>query len=954
MQRKDNYLHAMDNPPVQTYPRPPLHQQPNQSYPALQSHAVGPNGNSVMVNGPYLPRPLENTSVPLRSAVPASLPLSGHVRSNSSTPVGDQFRSPTSYHSTTGSTYGSMSNLNRSNSEGQYYRDASNNGYDTSSTVRGMSIPTSDSSQRHSSFGSMNSAKFQSPVSLNTHAVRSTTQPTTSPAQYRSTGPTSYAPPPHTYPAHPNPGQSTYPKHQPFSSLAALPPSIFTLPQTTPPGIQPNCTTSPTALDTQGSHDPALTDSTQMDSPQNEIMPIFGGEGYAQSPSAMADGFAEWLFNPHYSSDSSDRGRHDSLSLGPSAYMDIAGNASANGYQVPTIPPQHAMSVTSILDSALPQTILSEEKRQQLLHVIGSRFNEKDHAAIRKQKETLLQGANGRGDNHVLSLRMMETYIGSYWYHFHPQMPILHRPTFSADRAQNLLLFAVIAIGASCLDKRWGQAATQAAAELANFLAWHLRGELFSEADFRPPAKLWVFQTLLLLEVYEKMYSTRVLHERAHIHHATTLTLMRRGSSLRGRSALDSPPTLRDEKGGKSDSSSPHAVADTPDKWWNHWITNEATRRVAFAAFIIDSTHATMFGHGATMVAHEMRLPLPCDEALWSANSGVEVGRIENSLREAGIKPINFLDGIKQTLSGQSVRTNSFGRSALMAGLLSVSWHMHQRDMQVSSLGPKLGVKVPWRGALTKAFDYWETDFDCAITKPATGASCSPLNNPPGKLDEENIFESRTVLHHLAHMAMHVDIVKCQIFAKAHRLLGRTITPADYNSAQRNIREVWVLKPSARDATFYALRFLSQVLAPDLSIQHHSASPSSRKKTDVVGIGIDQENYSARDDSSLNRPWVLYFAALIVWSYGYALDGPIRNPPTLNTAAERTNDMRAFFKRVADVKGPEELSGLRERNRCMGMLMLLREMLRKCRWELMHEAAGLLGNCIDMLRGVDR
>ncbi|CRK37090.1 hypothetical protein BN1708_020204, partial [Verticillium longisporum] len=87
----------------------------------------------------------------------------------------------------------------------------------------------------------------------------------------------------------------------------------------------------------------------------------------------------------------------------------------------------------------------------------------------------------------------------------------------------------MITIGAACLDKTHGQQVTKAGAQLSNFLAWHLRWEIFMDVNFRPPAKLWVFQTLLLLELYEKMYSTRELHERAHIHHATTITLMRRG-----------------------------------------------------------------------------------------------------------------------------------------------------------------------------------------------------------------------------------------------------------------------------------------------------------------------------------------------------------------------------------------------------------------------------------------
>jgi hypothetical protein len=195
----------------------------------------------------------------------------------------------------------------------------------------------------------------------------------------------------------------------------------------------------------------------------------------------------------------------------------------------------------------------------------------------------------------------------------------------------------MMAIGASCLDKIHGYEVTQASAELSNFLAWHLRWEIFNDYHFRPPVKLWVFQALLLLELYEKIYSTRALHERAHIHHATTITLMRRGSSLIGRSALDSPPSVRHDKQGVNDSTS---GANAPDECWNHWITNEATRRAAFAAFVIDSTHATMFGHSTVMVVHEMRLPLPCDEALWTATNSAEVGRIEASLHANGVKPI--------------------------------------------------------------------------------------------------------------------------------------------------------------------------------------------------------------------------------------------------------------------------------------------------------------------------
>lgn len=681
-------------------------------------------------------------------------------------------------------------------------------------------------------------------------------------------------------------------------------------------------------------------------------MPVFGAEGYNVSPSIQPDDLVTWLFNNETSASAVSPGgqQRGSMSNGPTSFMDNSGNMSALAYSMggssiggqygSAIPQQQPiMAVTSILDPDLPQMILSEEKRQQLLEVIGGRFNETDHAPVRKQKEALFEGDQEK-ESHVLSLRMLQTYIGSYWYHFHPQMPILHKSTFSADRAQNLLLIAVIAIGASCLDKIHGLSITKAGAELSCFLAWHLRGEVFMDADFRPPAKLWIFQTLILLEIYEKMYSTRVLHERAHIHHATTLTLMRRGSSLMGKSALDSPPSLKEDKPGPATNGVYRAAfAFSPDEWWNHWITSEATRRVAFAAFIMDALHATMFGHGAIMNANEMRLTLPVDEALWSATSGGEVGKMEANLSASGIRPTPFLEALKRTLSGETVRTNSFGRTALMAGLLSLTWHMTQRDLQVTSLGvSRLGGKDIWRGPLTKAIDFWKRDFDESVAHESATTS-TPSYSRSGKLDEENIFESRTVLHHLAHMAKHVDVVQLQIFAKAGRLLGRTITPQDYINAQKRIKEKWARSAAARDATFYALKFLCQVLLPDAD-----NSTSAARSAGFSG-------YSARDDFLLNRPWVLYFAALTVWSYGFALDGPMRSPPVFRTFEDQSHDMGMFLQRVGGVELPDGLMDMHDRNACMGMLLILRDMFRRCRWELLHEAAHLLSNCIELLKG---
>jgi hypothetical protein len=207
---------------------------------------------------------------------------------------------------------------------------------------------------------------------------------------------------------------------------------------------------------------------------------------------------------------------------------------------------------------------------------------------------------------------------------------------------------------------------------------------------------------------------------------------------------------------------------------------------------------------------------------------------------------------------------------------------------------------------------------------------------------DDTIFESRSVLHHLAHMASHVDIVDCQIFAGAGRLLGRSITPKDYSGAREKMTERWATKASARDATFYALKFLCLVLISD------DGRPAQGGQSNF----INTSDYSARDDFLLNRPWVLYFSALVVWSYGYALDGPITPPPPAHTSvAEQQQDMRDFLDRVGGVRAPDDLDQMRDRNRCMGLLQVLRDSFLTTRWELLHEAANLLDSCIEKLRG---
>lgn len=362
----------------------------------------------------------------------------------------------------------------------------------------------------------------------------------------------------------------------------------------------------------------------------------------------------------------------------------------------------------------------------------------------------------------VPNLEVLNDCLYEYWEYISPRVPIIHQPTFFCNLCPPLLLLVMIALGGASLHGRHGagngngNGAGAGALSLEKLGAFadstitSIRWEILTADEASPPVALWVAQALLLLEFYEKMYSSRRLHERSHIYHSATLTLLRRGSPLIGRSGSESPPDETSLSSAMTTPSVPMGHADhtlhtraqqqvqaQPQQpsdwhdWWIRWAETEAMHRVVFAAFCFDVTHAAMFGHAADMAPHEIRLPLPCDDNLWSAWKPDDVRKLDTDLRMYGVKPIFFLDGLKRALHGQEVKTHSFGRMIIMSGLLSVGWHLSHREKHVALLdlkSPSSEAHDKWRTILLGAFDNWKQSFDMA--RGASGAASSLSGEP--------------------------------------------------------------------------------------------------------------------------------------------------------------------------------------------------------------------------------
>jgi hypothetical protein len=640
------------------------------------------------------------------------------------------------------------------------------------------------------------------------------------------------------------------------------------------------------------------------------------------------DNFAAWLF------DSPNSQEQDFESWANLPFVDFGMNYSpANIWEYdfhgPTLLPTQEPSAPFFNDiTPLDQHIrIQEHRRDRIVTMIASFYVKKRPPNMQEnQRETsVLYNLAGQTFPNVTA-KVLENCMSTFWRDLSPQMPIIHQPTFSASESNMLLLLAMIALGASQIVRLQAKGVCRDYQELADLIATSLRWEILTDDEAQPPVHLWVAQSLLLLELYEKMYTTRQLHERAHIHHTSTLTLLRRGSPLVGNdtdSSSQMPTRCTTPDPGTNSTRRPRE----PDsvEWWRHWVRSESMRRVVFSAFAMDALHAVSFGHEAGLFPYEVRVQLPCDDALWNARSPEEVQRLEATFSMHGIKPINFLDGLKRCLHGQDVPSHQHARLILVAGLLSVGWHIHRREKSLHFLEtiPSPSEQSRWRSLLLNAYDHWRRSFEDAL----------------GPKKNEERFADPSVLFRLANITTYVDNLDLQIFAGSKRLLGRKVSDRDYAAVVQR-QKAWAGQPTARIAVLHAFKLLFETFVHNPNCLENPG-------------GLHPKEYSCRADPCLYRPWMLYLAGLTIWAYQHAShlrsgslvrQLPSTDPATLPIVACQ------YILSCASSDNPEELLMTATSDEgCAAVMKLLADDFALAESELLLEASKRLQECGKML-----
>lgn len=470
----------------------------------------------------------------------------------------------------------------------------------------------------------------------------------------------------------------------------------------------------------------------------------------------------------------------------------------------------------------------------------------------------------------------LKCFFDSYFSNYNAHFPILHQASFALQDTPPLLLVAILTLGATLSPDPSHYRTSERIHE-------SLRWLIFSSGSFQPPAPVWCLQALLLVQAYEKMFSTRRHHEMAHIFHGAVITLMRRGGSYSSDGTVDSNN------------------ASSAERAWHLWVEQESFKRVAYFAFIMDAQHSSIFGHTPALSVSDVRLSLPCADEVWDSSSPSSWKKALSKAAPA----VQFLQTLRALLARRPMPStcSPFARFVLLHGLFNVTKHMQARDLMASDIetGRSSDHGVESTPPSTVGDDNWKEILDKAIDT----WSFSLMSQQPSLS-----LEAARPLHRMAHVTIYVNLIDFHTFAGAPSLTGSSTTRDGYTKARRRI-QMWCERPIARRTLSHCILLIQETM-------------------------FTRKQYRASKDNIALRPWCLYHATLILWAFGILTEG--KSVEKISAEDYLVHMLSGLMDHHTQLKGT---------NRTLGLISVVKDSLSDCRWELLQEACTTLGKLID-------
>jgi hypothetical protein len=167
--------------------------------------------------------------------------------------------------------------------------------------------------------------------------------------------------------------------------------------------------------------------------------------------------------------------------------------ASSPPDKVPGLRNGHVLpdAYIALSDPKLP--VISTEARDNLLREISQ-----SHPTRPDESEIL-------SCDPLLSLSSLQHYCDLFFTRFNKSYPLIHQATFNADDVHTFLLMSILLLGATYSDKE--------AHLLAICIHDIMRPLIHSSKEFSTKPKLWMLQTILLVECFGKSRAGQKQHE---------------------------------------------------------------------------------------------------------------------------------------------------------------------------------------------------------------------------------------------------------------------------------------------------------------------------------------------------------------------------------------------------------------------------------------------------------
>lgn len=387
---------------------------------------------------------------------------------------------------------------------------------------------------------------------------------------------------------------------------------------------------------------------------------------------------------------------------------------------------------------------ITESTRQTLMATLRqpSGFNHRRFSQPSSNPSVTSPGAFSRPNNFfetnsytLPSTPDLQRYIAAYVNYFHPHAPFLHIPTLNfgapeyshnkktnggafggtsnIDGGGGCLILSMAAIGALFeFDTATSKELFDCAKKMIQlYLEERRKADMSAAQSALNPAHtgrdgpvqntpLWLVQAMLLNVIYGHHCDDKTSANIASTHCAALVSLARAAELMLPYHADSVSPDLMDFTSPNGD-----VKMDDSDAWagtsfsrekkdWIHWKNVEERKRTLYAIFMLSSLLVSAYNHAPALTNSEVRLTLPCDEQLWSADSP-QMWMALGGTADIEQHSIHFSDALKVLLmASQQSQHNQFGAltvdtlnpsaygcTVLISALHNYIWETRQQHM---------------------------------------------------------------------------------------------------------------------------------------------------------------------------------------------------------------------------------------------------------------------------------